>query len=59
MGSARPPYSGAALDGHIEFRNSPTPRLLYQDSSKMQYGPFARWQPPMPSRHDIFKTRRW
>src|SRR6266496_268341 len=51
-------YSGAAVEWDT-IRNSKFtygPDLLYQDSSKMQFGSFRTLQPPMPSRHDIFKS---
>jgi hypothetical protein len=50
-------YSGAGVEWE-EIQNSTFtygPDLLYKDCAKMEWGPFQTLQPPMPSRHNIFK----
>lgn len=51
-------YSGAGIewDDILNSKFAYGPELLYQDSSKMQFGAFRTLMPPMPSRHNIFKN---
>jgi myo-inositol 2-dehydrogenase/D-chiro-inositol 1-dehydrogenase len=50
-------YSGAGVtwEDVLKGKFAYGPEQLYQDSSKMEWGPFRVLQPPMPSMHDIFK----
>ncbi len=50
-------YSGAGVDWDAILNSSfkYAPDLLYQDCAKMEWGDFRVLQPPMPSRHNIFK----
>ena len=50
-------YSGAgvAWEDILNSKFAYGPAQLFQDCSKMQWGPFRTLQPPMPSQHDIFK----
>ena len=50
-------YSGAGVewDSILNSKFTYGPPLVYEDSSKMEFGAFRTLQPPMPSRHDIFK----
>jgi len=51
-------YSGSAVewDTILNSKFAYGPELIYQDSSKMQFGPFRTLKPPMPSMHNIFKN---
>jgi hypothetical protein len=51
-------YSGGMVQWEdllkSEFKYGPD--LMYEDSSKMTFGPWRTLKPPMPSIHDIFKN---
>lgn len=51
-------YSGAevAWDDILNSSFAYGPEQLFKDCSKMTWGPFRTLQPPMPSRHNIFKN---
>lgn len=51
-------YSGAEVewDAMLNSKFAYGPEQLYQDPSKMVWGPFRTLVPPGPGRHDIFKT---
>ncbi len=48
-------YSGGEVewDALLNAKFTYCPDLVYQDPSKMQWGPFRTLKPPMPSLHDI------
>src|SRR5262245_28692643 len=50
-------YSGGEVEWeqilNSKFRYGPD--LVYQDVSKLEFGPFRTLKPPMPSQHDILK----
>jgi predicted dehydrogenase len=50
-------YSGAAGDWAQTLNSKFTygPDKLYTDCAKMEWGSFRTLQPPMPSRHDVYK----
>jgi hypothetical protein len=50
-------YSGAGVDWEtvLESKFAYGPELLYENCSKMEWGPFRTLQPPMPGSHNIFK----
>jgi myo-inositol 2-dehydrogenase/D-chiro-inositol 1-dehydrogenase len=50
-------YSGAGVDWDtvLNSKFAYGPEMLYENCSKMEWGSFRTLQPPMPSRHDIFK----
>ena len=50
-------YSGAEVewDTVLNSKFSYGPELVYANCAKMEWGPFRTLQPPMPSRHNIFK----
>ncbi len=50
-------YSGAWVewDAILNSKFQYMPELAYENSAKMQFGPFRTLKPPMPSMHDIFK----
>jgi predicted dehydrogenase len=51
-------YSGAGVewDAILNSEFAYAPEALFQDCSKMQYGPFRTLQPPMPKAHNILKN---
>jgi len=51
-------YSGALVqwDDILKSEFKYGPDLMYEDSSKMTFGPWRTLKPPMPSVHDIFKN---
>ncbi len=51
-------YSGAEVtwDEILNSKFAYGPEQLYQDPSKMTFGPFRVLQPPVPSQHNIFKN---
>ena len=50
-------YSGAGVtwDEILNCKFTYGPEQLFQDCSKMQYGPFRTLRPPMPSEHNILR----
>ncbi|MEK7685739.1 MAG: Gfo/Idh/MocA family oxidoreductase [Verrucomicrobiota bacterium] len=52
-------YSGAGVewDDILNSKFAYGPELLYEDCSKMKFGPFRTLKPPMPSIHNIFKNQ--
>ncbi|MCX7826005.1 MAG: Gfo/Idh/MocA family oxidoreductase [Verrucomicrobiae bacterium] len=50
-------YSGSAVewDAILNSKFCYGPELVYEDPSKMTWGPFRTLKPPMPSMHDILK----
>ena len=51
-------YSGGLVqwDDILKSEFKYGPDLMYEDSSKMTFGPWRTLKPPMPSIHDIFKN---
>jgi myo-inositol 2-dehydrogenase / D-chiro-inositol 1-dehydrogenase len=51
-------YSGAGVewDDMLNAKFHYGPDILFEDASKMTFGPFRTLKPPMPSEHNIFKN---